>query len=363
MDRRQFIKQSLVIGASMGLPHAAEAGEIQWSALNNESRYPVSAVAWREFLKTHDVPYDGLVTSLTSENNYNCEVRGQLPLDLQGTLFRTGPGLFERGTMRRRMQIDADGMIRRFQISNGQATFTNKHIRTQKFVDEEKAGRYIYPSFSMQVPRYELLFTNSLLRVKNQASVTAFSFGGRLFATDEIQLPTELNISNLNTKGEVSLTSDSSVKYMAHYRITHFGSAKLLHLAAYNPANGALQVHTFNEQFKCIRKSQEVHIRRSFHDWLATPDYFVFLLPPLYMSNLGLMKAAAGLGVVADAINFKTDEVAQILIIPRDGRPSKVMNLPENLDSWHSINAYQPSASQISVDFVGSKKRSPVASN
>lgn len=355
-NRRDFLKNSIAVGVVASLPQSA-------AATSNESRYPTSQQAWLQLLQKKRIPYDGLVTSLRSENHYECAVRGTLPADLSGTLFRAGPGIFDRGNQRRRMVIDADGMIRRFQIHNGKAVFTNRHVRTEKFVAEERAGRYIYPSFSMMIPTREALVTNSIMRIKNQASVTAFTFGGRLFVTDEIQALTELGIQSLQTRGEVKLTKDDGVKFMAHSRITEFGGQKRLNLAAYNPVNGALQVHTFNEDFKLVARSQEVKIPRSFHDWHATPDFFVFLLPPLYMNNLGLAKAIAGLSTIADAVEFRAGEHAQVLLIPRNNRPAKFMTLPETLDSWHAVNAYQQNDSEVVFDFVASKRRAPVASN
>lgn len=361
-SRRDFLKNSaLASTVLLVLPNTAAASEILWSALNNESRYPISKQAWQTYLTKHNVAYDGLVTSLKTENHYYCEIKGQLPADLNGTLLRNGPGLFERGNMRRRMQIDGDGMVRRFQIKNGNVLFTNRHIRTEKFVNEEKAGRYIYPSFAMLVPKYDSLFTNSVAKVKNQASVTTFSFGGRVFATDEIQALTELHPKTLQTLGEAKLLPDADIKFMAHYRITYFGAPRL-HLMAYDPLSKKAQVYSFNEKFAVVAKSQEVKISRSFHDWHVTPEYFIFLLPPLEMSSTGLVKSLAGLSTVADSIQFNTNEKAQILILPKNNRPPKTINLPHTLDSWHSVNAYQ-NDSEIIFDFVASRTRANIASN
>lgn len=366
LNRRNFLKASALTSLSLTLPEISFAGRgggvrMQYSRLNNESRMPGSEDEWKRYLQSHRVPYDGLVTSLKQELRYTCQVRGQLPRDLQGSLFRSGPGLFERAGMRRRMQIDADGMIRQFKFINGQVVFSNKHVRTKKFVDEEKAGKYIYPSFGMQVPRYNLMFTNSVARIQNQASVCAFVFGRKLFVTDEIQPLTQIDMRDLRTIGEVTVGGEKA-KFMAHYRITHFGRKKL-HLASFDPMSGSVQVLTYDEQFKCIERSRSVKVSRSFHDWHATEDYFVFLLPPLYMSTGGLAQALAGISTIADAVEFRKNEKAQVLIIPRDGREARILTLPDTLDSWHSINAYQTSPHEIMYDFVASTRRASVASN
>jgi all-trans-8'-apo-beta-carotenal 15,15'-oxygenase len=370
INRRHFIKASVASSLLLGAPAKAEASEIEWATGQNESRYPIQEQAWLQTLKSRDIPYDGLVTSLKSENHYVCEVKGNLPLDLQGTLLRAGTGLLERGGMRRRMLIDADGMVRRFQIRNGQAVFTNRHIRTPKFVADEKAGKFIHPSFAMLVPSAKTLlggrlynpFTNSIANVMNQAGITAFSFGGRVFVTDEIQPLTELDPVTLATKGEPVLLGNPSLRFMAHARITYFGQ-KILHLAALNPMNNELQIVAFNERFQKVGASKSMQVPRSFHDWHVTPEFYVIFLPPLYLGKSGLAKALGGFSTVADAMEFKAEERAQVLLIPRNGRSPLLFNLPETLDGIHAVNAYQKSSSEVVFDFVASKKHLPIASN
>jgi all-trans-8'-apo-beta-carotenal 15,15'-oxygenase len=362
LARRDFIKKTALASTLLlTLPHHAMAAELLWAALNNESRYPGSVAAWSAKLKSTRIPYDGLVTSLNQENHYRCEVKGQLPSDLQGELLRNGPGLFERGNMRRRMVIDGDGMVRRFQFKDGMAVFTNRHIRTEKFKAEEKAGRYIYPSFAMLVPKYKSIFTNSVANMKNQASVTTFSFGGRVFATDEVQPLTELHPQTLQTIGEVNLLKDDSVKFMAHYRITNFGG-KRLHLTALDPLRKKIQVFSFNEQFQLTARSQAVSVPQSFHDWHVTPEFFIFVLPPLEVSTVGMVKAVAGLSTIADGMVFNQNEQTKILVLPKNNREPKFFNLPHAIDSWHAVNAYQENE-QIIFDFVAARTRSNNASN
>ena len=135
--------------------------------MNNESRKPLKYSEWNSRLASIDLAYSGLVTSLHTERRTPCSIRGEWPKDLRGSLYRTGPGLFERGEDRRRMVIDADGMMRHFEISEGQVSFSNRHIRTEKFVAEEKAGRYLFPSFAMSLPNGG--WANSIANLKNQA--------------------------------------------------------------------------------------------------------------------------------------------------------------------------------------------------
>lgn len=69
-------------------------------------------------LADNALPFAGLATSLPTEYDYVPRVEGRLPPALQGTLYRNGPGLFDRGGGRKRMLLDGDGMIQAYQFRN-----------------------------------------------------------------------------------------------------------------------------------------------------------------------------------------------------------------------------------------------------
>jgi all-trans-8'-apo-beta-carotenal 15,15'-oxygenase len=50
-------------------------------------------------------------------------VEGRLPPELSGTLYRNGPGLFERDHYRKSTILDGDGMIRAFTFAEGRVRF------------------------------------------------------------------------------------------------------------------------------------------------------------------------------------------------------------------------------------------------
>lgn len=46
------------------------------------------------------------------------EIEGEIPLELEGTLLRNGPALFERKGLRK-VFLDGDGMVSSLAIKNG----------------------------------------------------------------------------------------------------------------------------------------------------------------------------------------------------------------------------------------------------
>ena len=75
------------------------------------------------------------------------DIKGKLPNDLSGTLFRAMPGLFERGSRRYGHYLDGDGYIIKLTISNnGTVTFRSKFVNTEEYKNEKLAGKVLYRS-------------------------------------------------------------------------------------------------------------------------------------------------------------------------------------------------------------------------
>jgi carotenoid cleavage dioxygenase-like enzyme len=80
------------------------------------------------------------------------EVEGKIPGELRGSLYRNGPGLFERGGLRKPHLLDGDGLIQRLSFADGTAHYQNAFVRTPKFVAEEQAGKFRFATWSMRRP-------------------------------------------------------------------------------------------------------------------------------------------------------------------------------------------------------------------
>jgi all-trans-8'-apo-beta-carotenal 15,15'-oxygenase len=139
----------------------------------------------------------GLTTSLREELRYEATVCGRLPRALRGTLYKNGPGLFERAGVRKRTLLDGDGMITAYRLERGRVEFLNRHVRTPKFEAEEAAGRYLLDSWTTPVQ-------TPPTPGSDQAGVTAWPWSGRLYAFDEGNPPWELDPHNLRTIAQAS---------------------------------------------------------------------------------------------------------------------------------------------------------------
>ncbi len=279
--------------------------------------------------------------------DYAPEVEGDLPAGLTGSLYRNGPGLFERGGVRKPHLLDGDGLVQRLSFANGEAHYQNAFVRTERFEKEAAAGRYLENSWSLRKPG-GLAANFFQPHTGSQAGVTVYPFNGELYALDEVSPAYTLDPESLATIGGKQLgdpAHQSMIK--AHTKIdpvtgdwllvgvTH-GRKMKLH-AIVHGADGALKSH------QVIESPRQVYI----HDFFATEHYFVFHLQPLFISMFGLV---AGTSTYIDSMRWKGEEGTQVLLVPRDDGATRTFEAPGAF-MWHALNAFER-GNEIVADFV-----------
>lgn len=143
-------------------------------------------------------------------------VHGRPPDGLSGTLYRNGPGQFERGGVRGHW-FDGDGLVRAFRIRDGGATLAATFVDTPKRRAEEAAGALIIPGFgNAGSPSARISSPDDL----NAANTSVLPVGGELWALWEGGSPTALDPATLATKGFVTLRDDlKGMAFLAHPRV------------------------------------------------------------------------------------------------------------------------------------------------
>ena len=128
---------------------------------------------------------------------------GAAPEELRGgTLYRIGPGLFEREKEYAHM-LDGDGLALRFRFSSDGASvaFTSRFVRTREFAEEDAAGKVLYRGTFGTMREGGMLNNAFDLHTKNLANTNIVRWGGRVLALYEAGQPVEVDAETLATKG------------------------------------------------------------------------------------------------------------------------------------------------------------------
>ena len=288
-----------------------------------------------------------LARAAPPNQNYAPRIEGDLPRDLNGDLFRNGPGLFERGGVRKRHLLDGDGVIQRLSFRGGDAHYRSAFVRTQKFVEEEKADAYLYSTWSTRRPGGMFKnFGGGEFAV--QAGVTVYPIGDALHAFDEGNPAYRLDPETLETLGPRHIGDVA-------------GPGGLKAHAKFDPIRKEwlFMGQTFGRKFglRAVRCAEDgTHIATTrfdetasvyIHDFMATENYFVFVMHPCEMSPFGFL---LGQKSMIDSLTWRAEKSNQIILMPKNGDAPIVLE-GRGAFMWHALNAYE-TGNTIIADFV-----------
>jgi all-trans-8'-apo-beta-carotenal 15,15'-oxygenase len=278
-------------------------------------------------------------------------VDGALPMELSGTLYRNGPGLFERNGYRKSTLLDGDGMIRAFTFSGGTVRFRTRFVGTEKFIREAHAGRFLYPTWTTPAPSF---FGNlPEIPTRSQAGVTAVVKSGVLYAFDEVGNPYTLDPETLLTGQQVDPggagAQGSPRAYKAHTKTDGESGAWVL---TGTSGRGAQQLHTLIVDAAGAPQA-DFHTPNPrgdyFHDFFWTGRHVVFHLHPTPLSPLPMLM---GLRTYVDSLSWRPERGSLFLVVDPTGAEAPVrLEVPASW-MWHSVNAHERDGAII-ADFIG----------
>ena len=294
-------------------------------------------------------------------------VRGTIPKELAGTLYRNGPGRLERGGLWVHHPFDGDGMVAALRFEAGQVHLSNRFVRTEGWLAEERAGRFVYRGvFGTQKPGGVL--ANAFdLRLKNIANTHVVRLGDQLLALWEAAEPHALDPLTLETRGLSRL--DGVLKpgeaFSAHPRFDpgHHGEPRMVTFGVKAGPTSTIRLMEFatEDQPDGVRAGELVadssHSFKGFaflHDFAVTPSWAVFLQNAVAFNPLPFVFGQKG---AAQCLASKPGEAGQFWLVPRQsghhaGAKPVQLPAPEGF-VFHHLNAFEdPASGEVVVDSI-----------
>jgi all-trans-8'-apo-beta-carotenal 15,15'-oxygenase len=289
-------------------------------------------------------------------------VRGAIPPELQGTLYRNGPGRLERGGTWVHHPFDGDGMITAIRFDAGGARLRNRFVRTEGWLAEEQAGKVLYRGvFGSQKPGGPL--ANAFdLRLKNIANTHVVRLGDQLLALWEAAEPHALDPETLETRGLSRL--DGILKpgeaFSAHPRFDpgHHGSPRMVTFGVKTGPRSTIRLMEFASEDDAaagIHAGQLLSERRDtfngfafLHDFAITPNWAVFLQNAIDFNPLPFVLGQKG---AAQCLTSRPGGQAKFWLIPRDGgafagEAPRIIDAPDGF-VFHHLNAWEEGESVV----------------
>lgn len=254
-------------------------------------------------------------------------VEGEIPRELDGTLYRNGPNpqFAPRG---RYHWFDGDGMIHAFTIRDGKASYRNRWVRTQRFTMEREAGEALFGGLNditATDPRAEGIFPNA-------ANTNIIVHAGKLLALWEAGPPHELDPRTLDTIGPYDFGGKLLGPMTAHPKIDPETGEMLFF--GYSPFPPYLRYYVASADGKLTRSEEiDVPMPTMMHDFITTRDHVIFMVFP---ATLRFENFASG-----TPIRWEPELGSKIGVMPRNGGNADVVWFATDpCYVFHPMNAY-----------------------
>jgi len=202
-------------------------------------------------------------------------VTGKIPEACQGTLYRNGPALYERDGQRYGHWFDPDGMINSFSIAESTVTHKGRFVRTEKFLQEEKAGRFLFDGAGSKIDGSFPSRNNESI---NTANINVQPFQGELLALWEGGSAHRVAPSSLETLGKKQWRDDlQGVPFSAHPRFDDKGD--MWNIGSVSMVGGGALVLYHIGRNGDLKKAEvkPLDFGGYQHDFVLTPNYIVAL--------------------------------------------------------------------------------------
>jgi len=280
--------------------------------------------------------------------DYDVEIEGTIPPTLRGTVFRNGPGNFERGGQRFKHVLDGDGLLCRFSIdgTTGRARFASRFVETPAFVAERAADEVLHRNTFGTQPEHEGplgdVRANAFnLALKNPANTNVQLIGGKLLALWEAALPCVIDpltltyegretFDGLMPPGELTVTSGVGeldktlgfgVAFTAHPREDR-KRGRTVGWSWAAPMVGdelAVTIHEWRTASGELVHSKQISLPSAIapHDFAITDSWYIFALNAM---ELKLLPYVLGLVGPVGALCTTGEEVV-LRLVPRPDGP------------------------------------------
>lgn len=298
----------------------------------------------------HLADWAGAYTTLVEEHAYRIDdIEGEIPPGLSGTLFRNGPGRFERGGVSYKHPFDGDGMISKVTFEAGRATFENRYVRTEGFLKEEQAGRILMKNVFGTL-RPGGFWNNAFdFSFKNVANTNVIYWNGRLLALWEAAPPHGIDPLSLDTLGidELGGTLAGGLPFSAHPRLDPV-SGDWLSFGVRTGLTSDLYFFRLTRDGRVITEQKRTFPGFAFlHDFAFTENYWILFQNPLSLDPLPFV---FGLKAAGECLHTATGDPTRVILVPRAGGEMITIET-EPFFVFHHVNAFEK-AGQVIVDSV-----------
>ncbi len=327
--RRSFIK---VLGACslVSLPYLSIGEAVEQLPRRRAFAYGPKAQKRLSWLANRGTNLEGVWSP--------SHIEGHIPFNLNGTLFRNGPGSKRVADRSLQHFFDGDAYVSAFQFSQGNLSIKSQFVNTTERQQEQSSGKMLYHDFGTAAPQWPPS------GFKNPPNINVISFDGVLLALSEASHPTALDFESLRTKSSFDFGGSlpGNLGFTAHPKVDPV-TKDLFAFGITRAIFPELKIYRVNNANK---KNTEIH---SFglggffpiHDCMITENHIIFVVSPI---QVNMLKAATLMYPVADILEYDSSKPLRVLVFSKfSNEPPIILESQPSAIVFHHINAYEDS--------------------
>jgi len=275
----------------------------------------------------------GIFEPLDSEYNIeNCIVNGQIPKELNGSLYKIGsnPQFVYSANYH---LFGGDGMIHKIDFNNGVVSYANRWVRTNKFNQEKEAKKALYAGFRDEEILKQIM--NGMFA--DTVNTNVIYHAGKLLALNESVTPYSVDLE-LNTLHKYNFSGKLDGSMTAHPRICpETGELVMFSYLSRDIDGKTINYYVADKNGKIIHKTEiTVPYKSLMHDFAIAGDYVIFPLFPLTCSLAKLLNGE-------EFYTWESDLGCYFGIMPRLGNSDDCIWIHQSEAglAMHIANAYQ----------------------
>jgi carotenoid cleavage dioxygenase len=282
---------------------------------------------------------------------FDCEVEGEIPPALNGTLYRVGPDT-QYPTRDGDIIINGDGMISAFHFADGHVDFRCRYVKTERLLTERQHRRRLYGKY--RNPHTDDPATAGTDRDAT-GNTSAFMHNGKLFALREDSLPRAIDPVTLETLEVHDFDGQfAGLTMSAHPKLDpQTGEWWSFGLFAHKRYDGDMMLILGDRDGKLVRQEPfQAPYPGVVHDFAVTRGHVVFPVMPLVVDR---ERVANG----GDFYAYDAALPSMWGIMPRGGSVDDLRWIAvPNAFSGHIMNAYDGDDGTLHVDATISRGNS-----
>jgi all-trans-8'-apo-beta-carotenal 15,15'-oxygenase len=278
----------------------------------------------------------GDMKSIAGEHGFiPLRVEGTIPPALEGTLVRTGPGLYETFGQPIGHSFEADGALCGVRLSGGSATGAVRLVESEGLLEERRKGRPLFGSRASRLTRISNLLRR---RTKNTGNTSVLAWQERLFAIVESNRPMEISPEDLHTIGETDLGGVIGRAFSAHPHTVVGRDAIYNFGISYGPRT-SLTLYELPHRGHA-RRLFDIPLRQPvmLHDFACTDRHFVFFVSP---ARIRVVRALLGIGDFGSVIRWEPATGTEVIVVPID-EPTRIVRFDvPAFFQWHFAGCWE----------------------